>query len=209
MDIDWGDVLRGGLAFFFIIVGVGIAWVCVRLGGLFGRVSVSVNRVTDEVVPILSKAQTTMDGINTEIGRVDEIMQTAVTTTKGDKKAVGTVSRAVTAPVKKISGLGAGVQEAVATFKARRAAERAAREEAESAFRPPAPEPAAVPADPAPAATETITETVTETVTETTVEVVDFTAEVISAAADGAAPRAPDAGADIFRSARAAERGDG
>ena len=132
MDVDWSDVLRGALAFFFVVVGVGIAWVCLRLGGLFGRVSSSVNRVTDEVVPILSKAQTTMDGVNTEIGRVDEIMQSAVATTKGAERAVATVSRAVTAPAKKLSGLAAGLQEAVATFKARRAAERAAEEEAAS-----------------------------------------------------------------------------
>jgi hypothetical protein len=133
MDIDWADVLRGALAFFFVVVGIGIAWACVRLGGLFGRVSSSVNRVTDEVVPILSKAQTTMDGVNTEIGRVDEIMQSAVATTKGAERAVATVSRAVTAPAKKLSGLAAGVQEAVATFKARRAAEKAAEEEAAGA----------------------------------------------------------------------------
>ncbi|MEW6581152.1 MAG: DUF948 domain-containing protein [Actinomycetota bacterium] len=133
MDIDWADVLRGALAFFLVIVGLGIAWACLRLGGLFGRVSKTVNRVTDEVVPILSKAQTTMDGINTEIGRVDEIMQTAVATTKGAEKAVGTVSKAVSAPVKRLSGLAAGMQEAVATFKSRRAAERAAREEAQAA----------------------------------------------------------------------------
>jgi hypothetical protein len=130
MDIDWPDVLRAALSFFLIIVGIGIAWACIRLGGLFGRVSTSVNRMTDEVVPILSKAQTTMDGINTEIGRVDEIMQSAVATTKGAEKAVATVSRAVTAPAKKLSGLAAGVQEAVATFKARRAAEKPAGGEA-------------------------------------------------------------------------------
>lgn len=139
MDIDWPDVLRAALSFFLVIVGIGIAWACIRLGGLFGRVSTSVNRMTDEVVPILSKAQTTMDGINTEIGRVDEIMQSAVATTKGAEKAVATVSRAVTAPAKKLSGLAAGVQEAVATFKARRAAEKPVEGESAAADSPPEP----------------------------------------------------------------------
>jgi methyl-accepting chemotaxis protein len=142
MDIDWPDVLRAALSFFLIVVGIGIAWACLRLGGLFGRVSTSVNRMTDEVVPILSKAQTTMDGINTEIGRVDEIMQSAVATTKGAEKAVATVSRAVTAPAKKLSGLAAGVSEAMATFKARRAAEKADGEAAESSNEPQAAPPA-------------------------------------------------------------------
>lgn len=138
-DIDWADVLRAALAFFLVVVGIGIAWACIRLGDLFGRVSSSVNRMTDEVVPILTKAQTTMDGINTEIGRVDEIMQSAVATTKGAEKAVATVSRAVTAPAKKLSGLAAGVQEAVATFRARRTAEKAAGDgdDSETAAPPP------------------------------------------------------------------------
>jgi hypothetical protein len=157
VDIDWGDVVNGALAFFLVAIGIGIAWAFLRLGGLFGRVSTSVNRVTDEVVPILSKAQITMDGINTEIGRVDEIMQTAVATTKGAEKAVGTVSKVVSTPVKRVSGFAAGIQEAVATFKARRAAEKAAREEqaAEAASGPPPPPDGAAPAEGAPAAATT------------------------------------------------------
>lgn len=148
MDIDWADVLRGALAFFLVVVGIGIAWACVRLGGLFGRVSGSVGRVTDEVVPILTRAQTTMDGINTEIARVDEIMQTAVATTKGAERAVTSVSKAFTAPARRLSGLAAGVQEAMATFRARRSAEHAT-EDADGAGETPPSQPPRQPPPPA------------------------------------------------------------
>ena len=121
MDIAWADVLRGALSFFLIIVGVGIAYVCFRLGGVLRRMSMTVVRVTDEVVPILTRAQTTVDGINLELQRVDEIMVSAVNATKGAEKTVTSISNAVTAPVKKASGWAAAAKEAMATFRARRA----------------------------------------------------------------------------------------
>ena len=121
MDIVWADVLRGALSFFLVVVGIGIAYVCVRLGGVLGRVSVSMVRVTDEVVPILSRAQTTVDGINLELARVDEIMVSAVNATKGAEKTVTSISHAVTSPVKKASGWAGAAKEAMATFRARRA----------------------------------------------------------------------------------------
>ncbi len=121
MDIAWADVLRGALSFFLIIVGVGIAYVCFRLGGVLSRMSTTVVRVTDEVVPILTRAQTTVDGINLELQRVDEIMVSAVNATKGAEKTVTSISNAVTAPVKKASGWAAAAKEAMATFRARRA----------------------------------------------------------------------------------------
>lgn len=121
MDIAWADVLRAALSFFLVIVGIGIAYVCFRLGGILRRMSMTVVRVADEVVPILSRAQTTVDGINLELQRVDEIMVSAVNATRGAEKTVTSLSNAVTAPVKKASGLAAAAKEAMATFRAKRA----------------------------------------------------------------------------------------
>jgi hypothetical protein len=121
VDIAWADVLRAALSFFLVIVGVGIAYVCFRLGGVLRRMSMTVARVTDEVVPILSRAQTTVDGINLELQRVDEIMVSAVNATKGAEKTVTSLSHAVTGPVKKASGFAAAAKEAMATFRAKRA----------------------------------------------------------------------------------------
>jgi hypothetical protein len=122
VDIEWADVLRASLSFFLVVVGIGIAYVCFRLGGMLARMSTTVRQMTDEVVPILSRAQTTVDGINLELQRVDEIMVSAVNATKGAEKTVTSLSHAITKPVKKASGFSAAVKEAVATFRARRAA---------------------------------------------------------------------------------------
>ena len=124
--MDWSDVLKLALSIFLILTGIGLAYLFLRMAGVFARLGVSVTRITDEVVPILNKAQTTVDGVNLELSRVDEIMQTAVGATKGAEKTVQTVSSAVTTPVRKLTGLAAGAKEAVATLRARRAAEKAA-----------------------------------------------------------------------------------
>ncbi len=120
--MDWSDVLRGALSFFLVVAGVGIVYVCIRLGGLLARLTKSLGEMTTEVVPILTRAQGTVDGINLELARVDEIMVTAVHATKGAERTVSTLSGAATAPVKKASGLAAAAREAYATFRARRAA---------------------------------------------------------------------------------------
>jgi hypothetical protein len=131
----WSDVWRGALAFFLVVVGIGLGYLLWRLGSTFGRLTSALGRITDEVVPILNRAQTTVDGVNLELERVDDIMQSAVGATKGAEKAVGTVSKAVTTPVKKASGLAAGIKEGMATLRSRRSAERA---DAESFEAPPA-----------------------------------------------------------------------
>jgi len=121
--VDWSDVLKLALSIFLILTGIGLAYLFVRMAGVFARLGVSVTRVTDEVVPILNKAQTTVDGVNLELLRVDEMMKTAVGATKGAERTVQTVSSAVTKPVRKLTGLAAGAKEAVATLRARRAAD--------------------------------------------------------------------------------------
>ena len=161
--MEWSDVLKLALSIFLVLTGIGLAYLFVRMAGVFARLGVSVTRVTDEVVPILNKAQTTVDGVNLELTRVDEIMQTAVGATKGAERTVQTVSSAVTKPVRKLTGLAAGAREAVATLRARRAADAvlpmaplppaavspAPPVEPVEATAPPVPPPPAAPEDPA------------------------------------------------------------
>ena len=147
--MDWSDVLKLALSIFLVVTGLGLAYLFLRMAGVFARLGVSVTRVTDEVVPILNKAQTTVDGINLEISRVDDIMKTAVGATKGAEKTVQTVSSAVTAPVRKIHGFAAGAREAVASLRARRASDAALAAQ-RAAAPPPAPPVAAPPVAPPP-----------------------------------------------------------
>jgi len=120
------DALDAALAFFLVVVGIGLALVFFRLGELFARLSQTIKRVTEEAIVMLSKAQTTMDGVNLELARVDEIMQSAVGATKAAERGAIAASKAASVPAKKMAGLAAGVKEAGATIRARMAANRTA-----------------------------------------------------------------------------------
>lgn len=128
--MDWSDVLRGALSFFLIVTGLGLGFLMLQMAGVFTKVASALGRITDEVVPILNKSQTTIDGVNQQLEHVDDIMETAVGATKTTEKAVGGVARAVTAPVRKLSALAAGLEQGVATFRARSAADAASRDPA-------------------------------------------------------------------------------
>lgn len=120
--MSWSDVASLALAIFLILAGVGLFYLFFRLGGLFGRLDESVEEITDETVPILTRVQVTVDEVNAQLGHVDEIMTTAVTATKSAEQAVSTVSKAVTVPARALSGVAASASEAVRSFKSRRAA---------------------------------------------------------------------------------------
>ena len=142
--MDWSEVLKAALAVFLVITALGLGYLLFRMAGLFQSLARSVDRMTDETVPILLRAQITMDGVNQEIGRVDEIMESAVHATKGTEAAVSSLARGISAPVRWGAGLIAGLEEAAETFRSRRAAERANRRSAASE---PPPRPAFTRAD--------------------------------------------------------------
>ena len=120
--MDWSDVANLALAIFLVLVGLGLFYLIFRLGGLFGQLDTSVEELTDETVPILTRVQTTVDEVNQQLGHVDEIMTSAVNATKSAEAAASSVSKAVTAPTRALSGVTASASEALRSFKARRAA---------------------------------------------------------------------------------------
>ena len=119
--MSWSDVASLALAIFLVLVGAGLFYLFRRLGGLFGQLDNSVEEITNETVPILTRVQVTVDEVNAQLGHVDEIMTTAVSATKSAEQAASTVSKAVTAPARALSGVTASASEALRSFRARRA----------------------------------------------------------------------------------------
>ena len=115
-----GDVVNIALAVFLLLVGLGIAWVSLTLGGTLQRLSAFIKGTQDEVLPVINKTGTTVDHVNAQMTKVDRITDSAVDAADAADTAVRAVSLAVTRPVQKISGLAAGVTYATADFKARR-----------------------------------------------------------------------------------------
>ncbi len=134
-----GDVLNYALAVFFVASGLGLAYMLVRLAGTFGRLSSFIRGTERDLLPVLVKAGGTVDRVNDQLDKLDVVTDSAVSMADSADTAVRAVSSAITAPVKKVSGLSAAVSHGFAALRARKdvgearkvAREAAARREAE------------------------------------------------------------------------------
>ena len=134
-----GDVLDYALAVFFIGSGIALAYMLVRLGGTFGRLSSFIKGTERDLLPVIVKSGGTVDRVNDQLDKLDVVTDSAVSMAESADTAVRAVSTAVTTPVKKITGLAAGISHGFAALRARRdvgdavtvAKEAAARRESE------------------------------------------------------------------------------
>ena len=134
-----GEVLDYALAIFFVASGLALAYMLVRLGGTFARLSSLLRGTEQELVPVFTKAGGTVDRVNNQLDKLDVVTDSAVSMADSADTAVRAVSTAVTTPVKKISALSAAISHGAAAFRSRKdvgeatrvAKEAAARREAE------------------------------------------------------------------------------
>lgn len=111
--MDWTAILQASLSFFLVLVALALAYMLIRIGGTFGRINDFLKRLDDEIIPLLSKTQVTLDEVNSQLGKVDEMLGTLVLVTNKIEATSRAMQSVVTKPVKKAAGLSAGVTEAV------------------------------------------------------------------------------------------------
>jgi len=109
LAIAWSDVAYAALSVFLVVVGLALAYAFVQLGGTLGRVSAFIKGAESEILPVISKVGGTVDRVNGQLDKVDQITDSAVDAVESVDSAVRAVSFAVTRPVRKISGLAAGL----------------------------------------------------------------------------------------------------
>jgi hypothetical protein len=139
LAVSSNDVLDYALAIFFVASGVGLAYMLVRMGGTFGRLTSLIKGTERDLLPVIVKAGGTVDRVNDQLDKVDVVTDSAVSMADNADTAVRAVSTAITTPVKKVTGLSAAVSHGFAAFRARRdvggaakvAREAAAKREAE------------------------------------------------------------------------------
>jgi hypothetical protein len=129
------DVLNYALAVFFVLSGAGLAYMLLRLGGTFGRLSSLIKGTEREVLPVIEKAGGTVDRVNRELDKLDVVTDSAVSMADSADTAVRAVSTAITTPVKKVSGFSAAISHGFAAFRARRSPGDAVRVAKEAAHR--------------------------------------------------------------------------
>jgi uncharacterized protein YoxC len=108
--------LRYAAAFFLVVVGIGLIYALVRLGGTLGSAEKLLTDVDTEVVPLLKQATETLDGVNTELDKVGVVMSSVVDATEKVDQTTRIVESAITVPAKTAAAFGAGVSQAVSSF---------------------------------------------------------------------------------------------
>ena len=135
LAVSSGDVLDYALAGFFVLSGLGLAYMLVRMGGTFARLSSFIKGAERDALPVVVKAGGTVDRVNDQLDKLDTVTDSAVAMADSADTAVRAVSTAITTPVKKVSGLAAGVSHGFSAFRSRRDAGEAVRVAKESAAR--------------------------------------------------------------------------
>jgi len=119
-DFSWSDGVDLALAVFLIVVGLALAYAFLRLGDVIGRVSGFIRRTEHEVLPVIRKVGGTVDRVNDQLDKVDQVTTSAVDAVAAVDRAVRAVSSAVTVPVQKLSGLVTGVSYGASSLKTHR-----------------------------------------------------------------------------------------
>ncbi len=114
------DILDYALAAFFVASGVGLAYMLIRMGGTFARLSSFIKGSERDLLPVIVKAGGTVDRVNDQLDKLDSVTDSAVSMADSADTAVRAVSTAITTPVKKVSGLAAAVSHGFSAFRARR-----------------------------------------------------------------------------------------
>ena len=118
--MDWTAVLEASLSFFLVVTALALAFLLLKMGGTFTRLNVFLKRLDEEVIPLLSKLQMTLEEVNSQLGKLDDMMGTLVGVTDRVDHTTRAVSSAITTPARKVAGLSAGVSEAISSLVSQR-----------------------------------------------------------------------------------------
>ena len=116
-SVDWSDVAYAALALFLLLAGLALAYAAIRLGGTLGRASSLIEGTEKELLPVIGKLGGTVDRVNDQLDKVDQITDSAVDAVGSVDTAVRTVTGAVAHPIRKISGIFAGARHAGSTVR--------------------------------------------------------------------------------------------
>jgi len=112
-----GDAAYWGLAIFLVAIGLAAAFMLLRLGQAFERLSSFIKGTERDLLPVIVKAGLTVDRVNYQLDKADTVTDSAVSMADSADTAVRAISTVIATPVEKISGLAAGVTHGFSQFR--------------------------------------------------------------------------------------------
>jgi predicted PurR-regulated permease PerM len=104
----------------FALLMLAAILVVIKLARTLSITNHMLNDMRKEVIPLVSKLQTTMDHINNEMGHVDAVLESTQELAARANSATKAAQRLVTSPLFRVLGLGLGVQRALGFSSSRR-----------------------------------------------------------------------------------------
>lgn len=117
-SFGWSDLADLALAIFLVVAGLAFGYGALRLGGTLRRASSLLQGTEKELLPVIAKLGGTVDRVNDQLDKVDQITDSAVDAVASVDTAVRTVSGIVTRPIEKLAGLVAGARHTVSSMRA-------------------------------------------------------------------------------------------
>ena len=119
-ELETIDILWIALSVFLVLVGAALTFALIRLAATLRSTSSLVQGLEKEMLPLITKAGGTVDRVNLQLDKVDRVTDSAVDAADSLDTAVRAVTIALTSPVRKISGLAAGLSHGLAAFRTRK-----------------------------------------------------------------------------------------
>jgi len=104
----------------FALMSIFTAWLLYQLVKTMGILNNFLDEVRVETVPLMTRFQTTMDHVNTELDRVDGILTAVESMSEKANNATKVVQEVVTSPLVKAIGIGAGAGRAFSRRKGKK-----------------------------------------------------------------------------------------
>lgn len=118
--MNWPLVLNTALVVAAVALAVFFILVLIQLTKTLNSINEFVKEINRDVPPLLTKLQTTIDEVNDELGRVDEIVQTVQEVSEKVSVTTKIAQEIVSSPLIKVASISAGAKKAIDTLMGRK-----------------------------------------------------------------------------------------
>jgi hypothetical protein len=105
-------ILFAGIAVAFFV----LAWMFLRLAGIFSTTERAIKDVSEQVVPLLGKTHITVDNINSQLSQLDDAVGDVAGMTGELDQTTTVITKGVREGVIRVSSATAGLSRGISTF---------------------------------------------------------------------------------------------
>lgn len=114
--MNWSIVLNIVIAIAIAVLTVFICIVAFQLSRTLGSLNHLIKDIDEEVTPMIAKLQVTVDEVNSELERVDEIVESAQNLSRKVDTTTKVAQEIIASPLIKLAALSAGIKKAVGSL---------------------------------------------------------------------------------------------